>query len=234
MELEAIPVQTSKGMLEKIFQNRAKPEPTEQLNLYLTIQFNEQWESLPGGRIKFGLRGGELRLKLENGEIPLKNRELAGALELVVQKERQQQEGSETQSSLEATCTDNKPGVKANINEKKTAARTDKFQFDSYQVTPKGSDENPAWVFEVKTGEPVLKCLLKNAKLGVLHVIDKPCRLEATFEVTLKDVRLTEGEGLWLSEISPTRRKILDMGLANLFLKRKLQPYLSRLELRYV
>jgi hypothetical protein len=39
------------------------------LDLYLTIQFNEQWKSLLNGRIKFGLKGGELKLKLENGEI---------------------------------------------------------------------------------------------------------------------------------------------------------------------
>ncbi len=39
---------------------------TEEIELYLNINFNEQWESLLGGRVKFGLKGGELKLNLEN------------------------------------------------------------------------------------------------------------------------------------------------------------------------
>jgi hypothetical protein len=43
---------------------------TRQIDLHLTINFDEQWESLKEGRIRFGLKGGELRLKLKNSEIP--------------------------------------------------------------------------------------------------------------------------------------------------------------------
>ena len=35
---------------------------SQQFDLYLTIQFNEQWKSLLDGRIKFALKGGELKL----------------------------------------------------------------------------------------------------------------------------------------------------------------------------
>nr|WP_290228378.1 hypothetical protein [Trichocoleus desertorum] len=200
----------------------------------MTIQFNEQWEQLPGGRIKFGLRGGELRLKLDNGEISLQDRELGGSFDLAVQKERQQQEGSENQSGIETTWADSKPGAKANISEKQTTGRSDKFQFTSCQITTKGSEENPAWVFEVKTGEPVLKGLLKSAKIGVLGIAGKPCQVEATFGVTLRDVHLTDAEGLWSPNISREKRAVLDRALAKQFLKHKLQPYLSRVELHYV
>lgn len=232
MEIEGDPVQLSEGLLNQLLQNKPKVV-TEQINLHLTIQFNEQWEPMPGGRIKFGLRGGELRLKLRNGEIPLRYRELAGPLELTVQKERQEQEGSEAQSNVEATWTDSKPGTKASVSEKQTTGRIDKFQFASCQVTTKGSEENPAWVFEVKTSEPVLKGLLKNAKLGVL-MAQKPCQVEATFEVSLRDVHLTGAEGFWSPEVSRAKRVVLDRALAKLLLKHKLQPYLSRVELHYV
>ncbi len=58
MELEAILVQSDST-------------DTEQFDLYLTVNFNEQWEPILDGRVKFGLKGGELRLRLENGKISL-------------------------------------------------------------------------------------------------------------------------------------------------------------------
>lgn len=46
----------------------SQEEPT-QLELYLTIHFDEVWQSLAGGRVKFGIQSGQLKLKLENGKI---------------------------------------------------------------------------------------------------------------------------------------------------------------------
>src|SRR3712207_2716646 len=89
MELEAVPASS-----EEFPDNRLPP-----INLHLSLQFNEQWEQLPGGRIKFGLKGGELRVKLQNGKIPLASRNLAGSLMLSVPKDRQQQGSAEIQSS---------------------------------------------------------------------------------------------------------------------------------------
>jgi hypothetical protein len=54
----------------------------ERIDLPITIEFNEQWESLLGGRVKFGLKGGTLKLKLENSQIPQKLRNLTGLKEL--------------------------------------------------------------------------------------------------------------------------------------------------------
>jgi hypothetical protein len=47
----------------------------EAIELNLTLSFNEQWEQLPAGRIKFGIKAGELRLTLKNGTIPYEDRE---------------------------------------------------------------------------------------------------------------------------------------------------------------
>ena len=234
MELKVITIQVSEGLLSKILPGKSKVDSDEQINLHLTIQFNEQWEDLPAGRIKFGLRGGELRLTLENGEIPLQDRELGGSLELIIQKERQQQESSENQSGLETSWTDRKIGIKANISEKQFDGKTDKFLFASCQITTKGSKDRPAWVFEAKTGELVLKGLLRSTKLGTLKVTEIPCHLEATFEVTLRDIQITQAEGIWLAEISREKRAVLDIALAKLLLKYKLKPYVSRLEMQYV
>lgn len=58
------------------------PVASGQHDLYLTIHFNEQWEPLLNGRVKFGLKGGELKLKLENGEILYTTRNLTGRIQL--------------------------------------------------------------------------------------------------------------------------------------------------------
>jgi nucleoside phosphorylase len=41
--------------------------------IYLTINFGEQWEPLPGGRIKFALQSGELRFQLKGCQAPYVN-----------------------------------------------------------------------------------------------------------------------------------------------------------------
>lgn len=211
---------------------RGNPIQPEQIDLHLIINFNEQWQELPGGKVKVGLKGGELKFNLENGRMPYESR-LNRLLEMLVTKESQIKEGNENQSGFEASLTENKPGIKANLSGKITTEKTDKFQFTSSQITTKGSEEDPIWVFEVKTGEPVFKGTF-NVNLGTLNVTAKPCRVKATFGVSLRDVHFTDAEGLWSPEISQEKRAVLDRGLAKLLLKRKLQPYLSQVELRYV
>lgn len=220
MQLEGIPVQSGST-------------DTEQLELYLTINFNEQWEPLLGGRMKFGLKGGEVRLKLENAQMPLAARELNGSFNLSVQEERQQQEGSANQSNVEASLGESKSGVQEKLGTEKTTGRTNQSQLSSCQVSTKGSEVDPAWVFEGKTGKSVLKGLLKKAKLGIVDVTRKPCSIEATFEVSAQDVFMTDAEGLWHHDISPNKHAVLERKLILFLLETKLKPYLSWVQLRY-
>lgn len=216
--------------LEIVLSHSSSPEK-ERLDLYLTIQFNEQWEPLPlhSGRVKFGLKGGELKLKLENSKMPLVSREVFGAFEPSLEKEIEKRESNEDHSGIETVIANGEGEAKAAFERKREFETTERFKVTSCQVTTKGSEENPAWAFEVKNGEPVLKGLLKKAKLGTLDVTQKPCSLIATFEVSLRDVYLTDAMGIWSRE----ERAVLDRGLALLFLKRKLRPYLSRVEKQY-
>jgi len=230
MDLKGKIVESPKNFWSQLKQ---ESKATEQIELYLTINFNEQWENLPGGRVKFGLRGGELRLKLEGANIPYENRGLNDPFKVAVETNREQQEGNELQNAIEASLDKGEPTVKANLSSKKTTGKTDKIQFTTYQVTTKGSEENPAWVFEVKTGEPVLKGLLKSALLGTMKVTVKPCHVKAIFEVSKQDVYLTQAEGLWPQDISRNKLAILERKMALWLLKNKLTPYLSRVELHY-
>ncbi|MBV8886056.1 MAG: hypothetical protein JO235_18970 [Chroococcidiopsidaceae cyanobacterium CP_BM_RX_35] len=213
----------------------------EQIDLFLTINFNEQWEKLVGGRLKWGLRGGELRLTLTNGILPYSSRELTDSLELFILKKRVVQESRQAQQGLEGSISDmvilpawaGKAGAKANVGKERTFGKTDEFEVTVCQVTTKGSEENPAWVFTVRTGEPVLKGLLKRAKLGTLDIKALPCTAIATFEVSSRDVYITDAEGLWPPDISRNKQAVLERMLALRLLRSKLQPYLSQAELRY-
>jgi uncharacterized protein YjbI with pentapeptide repeats len=54
----------------------------KQIDLYLTIDFHEQWQPMGAGRIKFGFKGGKLQLRLENGIIPDECRHIKGSRKL--------------------------------------------------------------------------------------------------------------------------------------------------------
>jgi uncharacterized protein YjbI with pentapeptide repeats len=219
MQLEGLPVEP--GSTE-----------TQQIDLYLSVNFNAHWEPLLGGRVKFGLTGGKLRLKLENGEMPLATRELSGLFDLCFQDVKQQQQDIENQSRVETAVGESKPGVQDKPATEKTTKQIAQSQLTSCQVSTEGSEANPTWLFGVKTGKPILKGLLKKAKLGTLNVTGQPWRVEATFEVSGPDVHLTDAEDLWHHDISPNKHAVLERKLILFLLETKLKPYLSRVQLR--
>lgn len=62
----------------------APPQETARraIDLYLSLTFNEQWESIGAGRIRFGFKGGELKINLENGVLPTESRDSGDSVEL--------------------------------------------------------------------------------------------------------------------------------------------------------
>ncbi|MCA1994798.1 MAG: hypothetical protein LDL41_22535 [Coleofasciculus sp. S288] len=237
IKLEGIPVQQENSDRFEFWHLSTQ---THQIDLHLTIHFNEQWESLKQGRVKFGLKGGELRLKLEHCELPFESRELAGSFALGIQTERQEPEASKKTTGIEGgirTTTSALDGSKTktlfNGNPKTDFNKTEAFQVSVCHVTPKVSEENPAWIFEEERGDPVLKGVLRQETLGTLNAIDLPCRVEATFEVSQRDVCLTDAEGLWPPDISRNKRAVLARLIIQRLLAPKFKPYLSRAELHY-
>ena len=231
LELEGIPVKRENHNHLEFWSASA---PKQQIELYLTINFNEQWESLNQGRVKFGLRGGELRLKLKNSEIPYESRQLSGSLELYMPPEGQENESPQVQKPIGVRACANQ----SLFNGNKTGAaqepgQTEQFPITVCHVTTKVSEENPAWIFEEEMGEPVLKGLLCKVKLGTLNVLDFPCFVEATFEVSKRDMCLTDAEGLWPPNLSRNKKAVLDRLIIQRLLEPRFKPYLSRAELHY-
>ncbi|MFB2919897.1 MULTISPECIES: pentapeptide repeat-containing protein [Aerosakkonema] len=208
MQLEAIPVESGAS-------------DTSALDLYLTINFDEHWEPVLGGRVKLGLKGGELRLKLEGGEIPLASRDRKDSLELAVTEDRKKYKSSENKSSADTNPVEIGSSLQDNLNVSQIAFRSNNSQV------------NPAWIFEVKAGESILKGGVKSAKLLTVNAIEKFCRIEATFEVSKHDVYLIDAEGLWRHDISPNQHAVLERKLALFLWESKLKPCLSWAQLCY-
>ncbi|MGC1396641.1 MAG: hypothetical protein WA828_20460 [Coleofasciculaceae cyanobacterium] len=228
IKLEGIPVQTDNHEYQDVGWASTQ---TPQIDLHLTIKFNEQWQPLKGGRIKFGLKGGELRLKLENSEIPTESRYLVGAIELVEQ-DQQELQGNTDKKHLASRRPFN---FIVNGNQPKEL-KSPVIQQDPIgfcHVTTKVSEENPAWVFEAEISKQVLKGSLHQAKLATLNITALPCRVEATFEISKLDLCLTYAEGLWSSDISRNKKAVLERLIIQRLLEPKFKPYLSKAELHY-
>lgn len=202
--------------------------------LYLTLNFNEQWHNLKFGRVKIGLKGGELRLKLKNAKIPYNARELAQDLELSVKKSVSITQGRESQGSGSGSWSSSDgPAVGMTVGGKRNFEKTETAEVMTCQVSTKGSVVEPVWDFRLRTiDDVVLIGRLNGEKLATLQDVTAPCDLEATFQVSIRDVWITEGEGIWPSDISFNKLAWIKREIVLWFLEHKIKPYLSRILLR--
>ena len=232
LEISGEPVASeSKG----VFPRFKKSEP-EAFSLSVRINFNEQWLDFRFGRVKLGLRGGELRLKLENGQMPseLRNEALKKILARELEIERQLGGEQESKFQLEGTVTPDlsKASLKGVREQRRKESQGDKFQLKIAQISHKGANNQPVWVFENRTGEPVLIGELADS-LGKMLIAGVPWSVEATFTPEMRQVVITGLENLFKDDISGHKLNVFELALAKLFLKHKTQPYLSRQVLRY-
>ncbi|MEG4573451.1 pentapeptide repeat-containing protein [Microcoleus sp. N3A4] len=209
MQLEAIPVASVAAQ-------------TQQLDIHLSLNFNEHWEPMLGGRVKFGLQGGTLKLNLENCEIPVASRQLVGSFKLSPIEETQL-----IQSSSEVLLTENLRGVRDSNN----AEKINETDCTFCRISTIGDDTTPGWIFALEQGQSVLKGLLKSAKLGQFSA--KPLRITATFQVAKEDIFLADAEGLWPHDITPNQHSVLERILTVYLQKNKLQPAIGWALLSY-
>ena len=209
MQLEAIPVPS------------VAPQ-TQQLDIHLSLNFNEHWEPLLGGRVKFGLQGGTLKLYLENCEIPVASRQLVGSFQLLPIEET-----LPIQSSEKILVSESQRGVQGGDK----AEKIQETESIWCHVSTIRNDTTPAWVFAVEQRKSVLKGLLKSAKLGELA--GKEFRIAAAFEVAKEDINLTDAEGLWPHDITPNQHSVLERILTIYLQEHKIQPALSWALLSY-
>ncbi|AOY80088.2 hypothetical protein BJP36_09265 [Moorena producens JHB] len=243
-----------------------KPSKIPQINLYLTIQFKQQWEELLEGRVKFGLKGGVLRLHLQHGNIPYEFRELGGYLQLATVGNQQPPWPSCDLNQRPTNSNGNRESGRGAVNPEQSHQTSQpqshqtsqleyqpesyetsqlEYQPESYEtshetdqvswchITNQVSAENPAWIFEEEKGNGVLCGCLNRVKLATVNVTALPCRIQAIFEVSQRDICVTEVEGLWSNNLSRNKTVVLNRLIVEHLLVNKFKPYLSRVELQY-
>ncbi|MFZ1030168.1 MAG: hypothetical protein WAN66_28520 [Limnoraphis robusta] len=224
------------------FDLELKDTPTDRLqqaelpqkkDLYLTLNFNEEWLKLLGGKVKYGLRGGELRLSLKNCKTPYSDRCLNDEMKLVTEREVETQQGVEKSSNIGGSLSREKAELSAKQDYKNTETRKEKFQKTVYHVSTKGDERSPAWVFEADKDESVLKGTLADQKLATVDITEISHQLTATFEVVSKNVYVGDAEGIWPDNISQNKLAIIEKLIINRLLESKLKPYVSKVELSY-
>lgn len=207
-------------------------ENPNRLTLDITINFNEQEEVLPLGKIRFGIRGGELRLRLLNGSVPYSLRELKHQLELAIPNEISLSSGHEKNLGGEISFPTSEKGSTAKLSGsgKVTIAKTEKSTIPLCQVSTKGDDSEPAWVFRLRNlGEEVLIGTLQEQLCEVL-IEGRPFKLEAVFQVSPREVWITESNGLWTNVDSRNKNAALGRFVVLKLLMPRLESYLSRLD----
>ena len=214
--------------LKKIFSSQPQDNFTDQIELQLTIRFGEQEIPILGGTVNFGLRGGELKLNLTNCKIPLENLRLTPQLPEKIEIESQVENSEVTENSLALTS---RGGITTKDNQ--VIKEVYKFKEEAYQVYTKGTDENPALVFQLQTDKEILIGGWQKKQIGILEINDKPCNIEAFFEVQDEDIRLTSATGIWSKDIGRAKIAWLQRELILGWLIPKLQPYISKTELLY-
>lgn len=209
--------------ISRLLNPLAKRGEYRQIDLFLTIRFNEHWYDLPGGRIRFGINGGQLTLRLENGEIPLDLLDLSGPLNLEVSIKRTKKDTKKGKKGVKVSA---QGGEVAQENEE-ASEYSDEISFTTCQVTTRGTSTNPVWVFEEKQEERVLKGLLKSIKLATMNILAKPCIIRAEFDISNKNIQITGSEGVWFQDIKPEKRITMDRLIVDRLLKEKFQSHLS-------
>ena len=107
------------------------------------------------------------------------------------------------------------------------------------EVNSKGDEGNPSWVFSSsgKTSERfILEGSLVQKEWATVDAQDKPCHIEALFEVSKIDVDIAKCEDTWLynsDNIGPNKRTFIKTQIINWLYEHKFKSHLSQVQLTY-
>jgi hypothetical protein len=198
--------------------------------IFLTINFGEETLKVLGGTVSFGLRKGLFRLQLEGATLPLKNLRLTSQFKLVVNREVTIENGNENEVNATLSTTSN---LLAKMKESNKVSTKINDQISS--IKNGGTEENRTWIFQTPYSQSILEGLLKEQIIGIFDKIDEPIsiKIKATFETTDEYVKLTSASGIWDSNIGNKKSAVIERELFLRYIRPRLQPYLSNLELNY-
>jgi hypothetical protein len=198
--------------------------------IFLTINFGEETLKVLGGTVSFGLRKGLLRLKLKGATLPLKNLRLTSQFELVFNREVTIENGNENEVNATLSTTSN-----LLARRRETNRFSERINDQISSIKNGGTEENRTWIFQTPYSQSILEGLLQEQIIGIFDKIDEPIsiKIKATFETTDEYVKLTSASGIWDSNIGNKKSAVIERELFLRYIRPRLQPYLSNLELTY-
>jgi hypothetical protein len=196
--------------------------------IFLTINFGEGILNVLGGTVSFGLRKGLFRLQLEGATLPLRNLRLTSQFELVFNREVTIENGNENEVNATLSTTSN-----LLARRRETNRFSERINDQISSIRNGGTEENRTWIFQTPYSQSILEGLLKEQIIGILDKIDKQISIEATFETKDEYVKLTSASGIWDSNIGNKKSAVIERELFLRYIRPRLQPYLSNLELTY-
>jgi hypothetical protein len=171
-----------------------------------------------------------LRLQLTNAVIPddnLNNKILA-SLPLSWDREMQNESVIDNESGLNIAKL-----LSFSLKRKKGSKTSTKLKDTFSTINVGGTDKNRTWNFDTPNSNIYLRGRLSNLLLATLNIVRKPVAITATFEVNDEDILLTSGRFLFAKNIAQNKGAWIEREIFLSYLKPKLQPYLSKVELTY-
>lgn len=196
----------------------------QELELGLTINFNGKQKlkvpagkrlGLPDGEVVFGIRRGKLQFELDKCRMPLEKIDLTKPFSISFEVEIESEEVNETQAGVSS----NKGTGLIKSSRKSAQKRVSEY----FSVKHSGSENSPAWFFEIFELEPFLEGILKEARMGVIELIGSPSCFKADFLVDGDDICITKGQWGWSGDIVRNKTAIIERALVLRYLIPKLE-----------
>lgn len=215
------------------------PKKARKIDLNLTIRFGEQAVKTTLGTVWFGIRAGILRLSTENCTVPGVHRAFRASLQQTIPVVRtiKTDSGSHnaredsTGATVSADSIFKGPTLRSEtLRTRKvflSSETTNSFNYDAYQIYTMGPDDAPKWMFQVQTGDRILKGGLEDTKLCNVLIQQVPFSIEAFFETEHRHIVVTNVRGVWPENLSQNKNSVLRIVLI-MFLRNYIYPYLSR------
>lgn len=193
----------------------------KEIDLIFLINFNEHKLDLQKkGWYVLGITAGNLCLQIVNGEIPFDKRcYWQEFIPRIISKRKtitKMKSGEGVKGKLEvefgiekglpkATIT---PSVEGSINTEDAIEIQDDYVEWIERINTTGDPKNPKWLFKKKAADVLLTGGLKKQLLGIVTLIDLPCKIRVVFEVYDKDyVIINYGGGDFFQKLSINKQK---------------------------
>ena len=220
--------------LETESQNSVKDIQEFPLQLLLTIRFGKQcqeiyFKGVKVGSIWFGMKRAWLLIELTSGKMPIETQHIFNPLPTQDILSIDNTSESETTAGFRAINAE-----LLNLGAKKKMSLKESVTHAVCTISPGGTEERPDWRFEKLSTNDFLNGQLTRQPLGSILSSTRPFKVIGELVIRGQhDIAILEGEGLLPKNLGRNRLAIIEREIFLRFLKDKVFPYISRMEITH-